>query len=135
MRRPTIGWWRLERRRCPARASWPRCCVVRGQLRRLAQAFWLAQLPPQLGERVETHIKYEGYLDRQAEEARRFRAMEETPLPPELTTWEFQVFRVKSSKTQQRRDRLRSAKRAGIPGVTPAAVSILMVMARTQRAV
>ena len=101
----------------------------------LAQAFSLAQLPPQLGERVETHIKYEGYLDRQAEEARRFRAMEETPLPPELNYLGIPGLsrEIVEKLSKARPASLGQASR--IPGVTPAAVSILMVMARTQRAV
>src|SRR6185295_5735778 len=39
----------------------------------------LSALP--LRERIETTIKYEGYLSRQNDEALRFRALEETALP------------------------------------------------------
>src|SRR5262249_10158702 len=38
-------------------------------------------LAPLLVERIETAIKYEGYLHRQNEEAQRFRSLEETALP------------------------------------------------------
>jgi len=101
----------------------------------LAQVFGLESLPVQLGERVETTIKYEGYLDRQEEEARRFRSMEELPLPAELNYLQIPgLSREITEKLSKARPRsLGQASR--IPGVTPAAVSILMVMARTQRAV
>lgn len=101
----------------------------------LAQVFGLNPLPALLGERVETTIKYEGYLDRQAEEARRFRAMEETPLPPTLDYLSIPGLsrEITEKLSKARPQSLGQASR--IPGVTPAAVSILMVMARTQRAV
>lgn len=101
----------------------------------LAQVFGLSPLPPQLGERVETTVKYEGYLDRQSEEARRFRAMEETPLPPQL---DYQAIPGLSKEITEKLSKARPqslGQASRIPGVTPAAVSILMVMARTQRAV
>lgn len=101
----------------------------------LAQVFGLNPLPALLGERVETTIKYEGYLDRQAEEARRFRAMEETPLPPTLDYLSIPGLsrEITEKLSKARPQSLGQASR--IPGVTPAAVSILMVMARTKRAV
>ncbi len=101
----------------------------------LAQVFGLNPLPALLGERVETTIKYEGYLDRQAEEARHFRAMEETPLPPTLDYLSIPGLsrEITEKLSKARPQSLGQASR--IPGVTPAAVSILMVMARTQRAV
>lgn len=101
----------------------------------LAQVFGLTALPPQLGERIETTVKYEGYLDRQSEEARRFRAMEETPLPPQL---DYQAIPGLSREITEKLSKARPqslGQASRIPGVTPAAVSILMVMARTQRAV
>jgi tRNA uridine 5-carboxymethylaminomethyl modification enzyme len=101
----------------------------------LSQIFGLESVPAPLGERVETTIKYEGYLDRQEEEARRFRSMEETPLPSELNYLQIPgLSREITEKLSKARPRsLGQASR--IPGVTPAAVSILMVMARSQRAV
>ena len=100
----------------------------------LAAVFGLDRLPALLGERVETTIKYEGYLDRQEEEARRFRSMEETPLPPELDYQQIPGLsrEITEKLSKARPQSLGQASR--IPGVTPAAVSILMVMARTQRA-
>ncbi len=87
-----------------------------------------------LSERVETTIKYEGYLDRQADEARRFRDLEDTPLPAALDYAQIPgLSREVSEKLGKLRPRsIGQASR--IPGITPAAVSILLVMARTPAA-
>jgi tRNA uridine 5-carboxymethylaminomethyl modification enzyme len=88
-----------------------------------------------LVERIETTIKYEGYLNRQNEEAQRFRALEEMVLP---TDADYQQVPGLSREVVEKlgRHRPRSIGQASrIPGVTPAAVSILLVMARSfQRA-
>jgi tRNA uridine 5-carboxymethylaminomethyl modification enzyme len=84
-----------------------------------------------LGEHIETTIKYEGYLDRQAEEARRFRDLEETPLPATLDYADVPGLsrEVTEKLTKFRPRSIGQASR--IPGMTPAAVSILLVMARS----
>ncbi|MFO0576007.1 MAG: tRNA uridine-5-carboxymethylaminomethyl(34) synthesis enzyme MnmG [Polyangia bacterium] len=86
-----------------------------------------------LGERIETAVKYEGYLERQLDEARRFRQLEETALPPDL---DFSAVpglsrEVREKLSAQRPRSIGQASR--IPGVTPAAVSILLVMAHGAR--
>lgn len=82
-----------------------------------------------LGERIETTVKYEGYLERQLDEARRFRQLEETVLPQDLdfTAVPGLSREVREKLTAQRPRSIGQASR--IPGVTPAAVSILLVMA------
>ena len=82
-----------------------------------------------LGERIETAVKYEGYLERQLDEARRFRQLEETVLPPDLdfTAVPGLSREVREKLSTQRPRSIGQASR--IPGVTPAAVSILLVMA------
>lgn len=99
----------------------------------LLRTFGHEPLPPALAERIETAVKYEGYLERQNEEARRFRQIEETPLPPDL---DFSAVpglsrEVREKLTAQRPRSIGQASR--IPGVTPAAVSILLVMAHAAR--
>ncbi len=85
-----------------------------------------------LAERIETAVKYQGYLGRQAEEAERFRALEESPLADD-TDYSLLpgLSREVIEKLTQRRPRsIGQASR--IPGVTPAAVSVLLVMSRAQ---
>lgn len=87
-------------------------------------------LAADLGERIETTIKYEGYLDRQAEEARRFRDLEQTPLPP---TIDYAQIPGLSREATEKLGKLRPrsiGQASRIPGITPAAVSILLLMAR-----
>jgi tRNA uridine 5-carboxymethylaminomethyl modification enzyme len=82
---------------------------------------------PEVAEQVEIQAKYCGYLQRQAEEIERNRRNEETPLPPD-----FDYDRVRGLSTEVRQKL--SAQRpstlgqaARIPGVTPAAISLLRV--------
>ncbi|MGA9115384.1 MAG: tRNA uridine-5-carboxymethylaminomethyl(34) synthesis enzyme MnmG [Bacteroidota bacterium] len=78
-------------------------------------------------QRLETEVKYEGYLLRQEEEVRAFRRSETTGIPEDfdfdgVTSFSSEA-REKLSKT-----RPRSVGQASrIPGVTPADISILMV--------
>jgi tRNA uridine 5-carboxymethylaminomethyl modification enzyme len=95
--------------------------------------FGYEPLEPALAERIETVVKYEGYLERQTDEARRFRQIEETQLPPDL---DFSAVpglsrEVREKLSAQRPRSIGQASR--IPGVTPAAVSILLVMAHAAR--
>ena len=88
-------------------------------------------IDPRLSEHIETTIKYEGYLDRQAEEARRFRDLEETPLP---ATLDYAQVPGLSREVTEKLGKLRPrsiGQASRIPGITPAAVSILLVMARS----
>lgn len=85
-----------------------------------------------LAERVETDVKYAGYLQRQSEEAQRFRSLEETPLAEDI---DYAQLPGLSREVVEKllRHRPRSIGQASrIPGVTPAAVSVLLVMSRAQ---
>ncbi len=88
---------------------------------------------PALFERIETAIKYEGYLARQHAEAQRFRSLEETALPADAA---YEKIPGLSREVVEKlgRYRPRSIGQASrIPGITPAAVSILMIMARNSQ--
>src|SRR5262249_41222042 len=86
-----------------------------------------ARLPEQIGTQVEVRARYAGYLERQQEEIERARRNEETPLPADLD------YRALAGLSHEVRQRLAEARpttvgQAGrVPGVTPAAVSILLV--------
>ena len=98
----------------------------------LMQAFGQPLLDePALRERIETTIKYEGYLSRQNDEAARFRALEETALPEGADYGQVPGLsrEVVEKLTRHRPRSIGQASR--IPGITPAAVSILLVMARS----
>jgi tRNA uridine 5-carboxymethylaminomethyl modification enzyme len=82
---------------------------------------------PAVAEQVEIQCKYAGYIERQQEEIHRNRRHEEMHLPPEL---DYGKVRGLSTEVREKLSRHRPTTlgQAGrIPGVTPAAVSLLLV--------
>jgi tRNA uridine 5-carboxymethylaminomethyl modification enzyme len=86
-----------------------------------------ARLPAQLQAELEARLKYAGYIKRQEEEVERQRRNEETALPADL---DYATLAGLSHEVRQQLLLIRPATigQAGrVPGVTPAAVSILLV--------
>jgi tRNA uridine 5-carboxymethylaminomethyl modification enzyme len=81
----------------------------------------------QVAEQVEIQAKYAGYIDRQQEEIERLRRYENTPLPAgfDYLSIEGLSNEVKQKLTEARPETLARASR--IPGVTPAAISLLLI--------
>ena len=81
----------------------------------------------QVAEQVEIQAKYAGYIERQQEEIDRQRRHEQLALPPDLDYTEVQGLsrEVREKLTRHRPRTLGQASR--VPGVTPAAVSLLLV--------
>jgi tRNA uridine 5-carboxymethylaminomethyl modification enzyme len=80
-----------------------------------------------VAEQVEIATKYEGYIDRQKDEIARHLAHEETRLPAEL---DYRAVRGLSVEVQQKLAHHRPetlGQAARISGVTPAAISLLLV--------
>ena len=85
------------------------------------------RLPPQLEVQLEVQARYAGYIERQQEEIERARRHEETALPEDL---DYAQLGGLSHEVRQRLAEVRPAtlgQAARVPGVTPAAVSILLV--------
>lgn len=85
------------------------------------------RLPPQVRAQVEVRAKYAGYIERQQDEIDRHRRNEETALPPDL---DYAAVAGLSTEVRQRLSEIRPAtvgQAARVPGVTPAAISILLV--------
>jgi tRNA uridine 5-carboxymethylaminomethyl modification enzyme len=85
------------------------------------------RLPAQIRAQVEVRAKYAGYIERQEDEIERQRRNEETPLPDDLDYTQV------AGLSHEVRQKLAEARPATIglagrlPGITPAAVSILLV--------
>ena len=81
----------------------------------------------QVSEQVEIDVKYAGYIQRQNDEVEKLRRHEETPLPVDFdyTVIEGLSNEVKQKLIDTRPQTLAQASR--IPGVTPAAVSLLLI--------
>jgi tRNA uridine 5-carboxymethylaminomethyl modification enzyme len=86
-----------------------------------------ALLARQIDEQVEIAIKYQGYIDRQADEIERSGAHENTRLPAGLDYAEVRglSIEVRQKLAQHRPETIGQASR--ISGMTPAAISLLMV--------
>jgi tRNA uridine 5-carboxymethylaminomethyl modification enzyme len=98
----------------------------------LRQAFGGVEDPVQ-AERVEIRVKYAGYLSRESEEATRLRSLEALPVPDDFA-FDRLAGLSREVKEKLARVRPRSIGQASrIPGVTPAAVSILIVHLRARR--
>jgi len=85
------------------------------------------RLPAQVRLQVEVRAKYAGYIERQQEEIERQRRSEETALPSDL---DYTQVAGLSTEARQRLQETRPAtlgQAARVPGVTPAAISILLV--------
>jgi tRNA uridine 5-carboxymethylaminomethyl modification enzyme len=87
----------------------------------------LPGLPPAVAEQVEISVKYEGYIERQANEVEKFRRLEGKVIPDK-----FNYDRLKHLRNEAREKlkRIRPAsigQAARIAGVTPADIQLLLV--------
>jgi tRNA uridine 5-carboxymethylaminomethyl modification enzyme len=90
-------------------------------------------LAPEVAEQVEVRIKYEGYIARQEAEVQRHAGLEHLAIPEGL---DYAQVRGLSKEVEQKLARQRPATighAARISGVTPAAISLLLVHLRRDR--
>ena len=86
-----------------------------------------------VAEQVEIGVKYAGYVDRQREEIARQQRHEETAIPAQF---DYAAVRGLSAEVQQKLERVRPqtiGQAQRIPGMTPAAISLLLVHLERQR--
>ncbi|MBM3251489.1 MAG: tRNA uridine-5-carboxymethylaminomethyl(34) synthesis enzyme MnmG, partial [Candidatus Omnitrophica bacterium] len=92
-----------------------------------------ANIPEEIKSQVETEIKYSGFIQRQLKEVQRFRKIENIRIPPDLNYANI------SGLSREIREKLSEFKpislgqASRISGVTPAAISILMVYLEKSR--
>jgi len=84
-------------------------------------------IDPQVAQQVEIQAKYRGYIDRQQEEIKRNRRLEDTILPASMDYNRVKGLSTEAMQklTEQQPHSLGQASR--IPGITPAAISLLRV--------
>lgn len=90
-------------------------------------------LPATVKRQVEIHCKYEGYLQRQEAEARKCKDLERMRIPE---GFDYRLVPGLSHEVRQRLGEIRPAslgQASRIPGITPAAISILMVYLKRYR--
>lgn len=93
-----------------------------------------AVIAPEVVEQVEIQAKYQGYIERQQDEINKSLAHESMPLPEELDYADVHglSFEVRQKLTQAKPQTLGQASR--VQGVTPAAISLLLVYLKRRRA-
>ena len=125
--------------------------VVQGPLTRESRAFELLRRPDvsyaglmglpgvgpgeadlQVAEQVEIQAKYAGYIERQREEIERQRRHEQLLLPADFDYGQVQGLSREVSEKLSRHRPLTLGQASRIPGMTPAAVSLLLVYLKRQ---
>ena len=86
-------------------------------------------------QQVEIQLKYQGYIDRQAEEIERLKRQEDTGLPADFDYESMHGLsnELKQKLTAARPENIGRASR--IPGMTPAAISLLLIYLKKYQAV
>jgi len=88
---------------------------------------WVGELSPEVSEVIEIEVKYEGYLDRQAEQVERFKRLEHVALPEDMVYTNLSGL---SREAQEKLTRIRPislGQAARISGITPAAIAVLEI--------
>ncbi len=95
----------------------------------------LSSLDLQAVQQAEIQIKYQGYIDRQGEDIERLKKQENTKLPADFDYQQMQGLsnELKQKLLDARPENIGRASR--IPGITPAAISLLLIYLKKQRAV
>ncbi len=89
----------------------------------------------QAAQQAEIQIKYQGYIDRQEDEIERLKKQENTHLPADFDYQQMQGLsnELKQKLIDTRPENIGRASR--IPGITPAAISLLLIYLKKYRAV
>ncbi len=83
-------------------------------------------------DKIEAEIKYEGYIKRQGQEIEKLQKNENTKIPPQIV---FSKITGLSNEVKQKLEEARPesiARASRLPGVTPAAISLLLVHLKKQ---
>ncbi len=90
------------------------------------------ELPPAVKEQVEIQIKYDGYIQRQQRQIHQFKKLENLRIPD---TFNYVDVRGLKTEAREKLEKIRPAsigQASRLPGVSPADISILMVMLHQQ---
>jgi tRNA uridine 5-carboxymethylaminomethyl modification enzyme len=92
----------------------------------------LAELSAAVREQVEIQVKYQGYIDRQLEQIERARKLEDAVIPPDFV---YSGLPGLSQEVQEKLQKFRPdtlGQASRIPGVTPAAITIVSIALKTR---
>lgn len=89
--------------------------------------FNFEKLAPEVREQVEIAAKYQGYINRQADEVARSRGQENTKLPKDLDYREIHGLPIEAQQKLNAHKPETIGQASRISGITPAAISLLLV--------
>ena len=89
------------------------------------------EYPDDIRRQAEIEVKYEGYISRQQSEERRFRRMENLPMPQHVDYMQLTGLRMESREKLQKYRPHSLGQASRIPGVSPGDVSVLMIYLRS----
>lgn len=95
----------------------------------------LNSLESQITEQLEIQIKYQGYIQRQEQDIQKLKRQEDTPLPADF---DYQQMQGLSNELKQKLLTVKPdniARAARIPGMTPAAISLLLIYLKKYQAI
>ena len=95
-----------------------------------------AQVPeiaPDTGRQLEIEIKYEGYIERQLADVRRFRRLESMPLPADADYLHMDGLRLEAREKLDKQRPASLGQASRIPGVSPGDVTVLSIWLEKRR--
>jgi len=87
----------------------------------------------EVGRQVEIQVKYEGFLRRQLNDVERFRHMEDIIIPSDFPYDDLPGLRKEVSEKLAQFQPVSLGQASRIPGITPAAISILMIYIKREK--
>jgi len=87
-----------------------------------------ASTPPDVARQVEIEVKYEGYIRMQEAEAERYRHLDSWQIPPDFDYTQYPALSREGREKLARMQPANLGQASRIPGITPADISILMVL-------
>lgn len=84
-------------------------------------------LPSIITEKVETEIKYEGYIQKQLQQVKDLHRLEKMALPTDLDYYKIEGLRLEAQEKLQKIHPVNIGQASGISGVTPADISVLVI--------
>ena len=90
-------------------------------------------MSPEVGRQIEIQVKYDGYIQRQMQDIKQFQNLERIKLPEDLN---YQHLSGLSNEVKQKLSEIRPfslGQASRISGITPAAISVLMIHLKTRK--
>lgn len=91
------------------------------------------ELPQEVREQIDIHIKYEGYIQKQMAQVERFEKLENKKIPSEIDYQEIRGIAVEARQKLSKTKPATVGQASRISGVSPADVSVILVYIEQQR--